>query len=163
MATSGEGEAKTGKTSALLTVAIVAVLTLAAAGGGWLVGGLLNPVTDVAEDTQEEAQTEHAEEEAEETPAVSDVVALDPITTNLAYPGRNWIRLDLALVFKEAADAELARTIHQDILAYVRTVSIQQLDGARGFQHLRDDLTERVMLRSEGKVSDLIFKTFVIE
>jgi flagellar FliL protein len=90
-------------------------------------------------------------------------VALDPITTNLAYPAERWVRLDISVLFEEPTDPELARTIHQDILAYMRTVSLQQIEGARGFQHLRADLTERAELRSDGKVSELLFRTFVIE
>ena len=42
-------------------------------------------------------------------------------------------------------------------------VSLQQIQGPRGFQYLRDDLKERVDLRSEGRVTNLMFRTFVIE
>jgi len=91
------------------------------------------------------------------------VIALDPITANLAYPSQNWIRLELALVFKGQPDAQLAQSIHQDIMAYIRTVSLQQIEGARGLQYLRDDIQERVDLRSEGRVSKVMFRTFVIE
>jgi flagellar FliL protein len=49
------------------------------------------------------------------------------------------------------------------MLAYLRTVSLQQIEGPRGFQYLREDLRERVKLRSEGRVNDLLLRTFVIE
>ena len=58
---------------------------------------------------------------------------------------------------------KMAEDIHQDILAYVRTVSLQQIEGPRGFQYLRDDIQERVDLRSAGRVSKVMFRTFVIE
>jgi flagellar FliL protein len=48
-------------------------------------------------------------------------------------------------------------------MSYLRTVSLQQIEGPRGFQYLRDDLRERVKLRSEGRVNDILFRTFVIE
>ena len=53
--------------------------------------------------------------------------------------------------------------VHQDIMAYLRTVSLQQVEGPRGFQYLKDDLQERVDLRSEGRVSKVMFRTLVIE
>ncbi|MNU00034.1 Flagellar basal body-associated protein FliL [compost metagenome] len=58
---------------------------------------------------------------------------------------------------------KIAEDIHQDILAYLRTVSLQQIEGPRGFQYLKDDIQERVDLRSEGRVSKVMFRTFVIE
>ena len=48
-------------------------------------------------------------------------------------------------------------------MAYLRTVSLQQIEGPRGFQHLREDLKERVTIRSDGRVSNLLFRTFLIE
>ena len=62
---------------------------------------------------------------------------LEPIVTNLAYPSENWLRLEVALMFNGPPDAKLAEDIHQDILAYVRTVSLQQIEGPRGFQYLQ--------------------------
>jgi flagellar protein FliL len=91
------------------------------------------------------------------------VVLLDPITSNLAYPSDNRVRLEVALMFKGAPDVVLAEEIHQDIMAYMRTVSLQQMQGPRGFQYLREDLQERVDLRSEGRVTNVMFRTFVIE
>jgi flagellar FliL protein len=91
------------------------------------------------------------------------IVQLDPITTNLAYPAENWVRLEVALQFDGAPDVALAETIHQDIAAYLKTVSLQQIQGPRGFQYLRDDIQERVDLRSEGRVTNVMFRTFVIQ
>ena len=91
------------------------------------------------------------------------IVALEPITSNLAYPSENLVRMEVALMFKDVPDVALAEAIHQDIVAYMRTVSLQQVQGPRGFQYLREDLQERVDLRSEGRVTNIMFRTFVIE
>ena len=166
------------KPSIVITIAVVAVLTLLAGGGGWFVGNLLAPPP--AETPAEEAKAEPAatgghdgghgggeKAEAGEIPHVSTeangVVMLDPITSNLAYPADNRVRLEVALMFKGAPDVKLAEEIHQDIMAYMRTVSLQQVQGPRGFQYLREDLEERVDLRSEGRVTNVMFRTFVIE
>ncbi|WP_313664501.1 flagellar basal body-associated FliL family protein [Shinella sp.] len=163
------------KSSPVITIAVIAVLSLLAGGGGWLVGNMLAPLP-----TEEVAKAEPAAAAAEgghggggkgaegqEVPHISTlangIVLLDPITSNLAYPSDNRVRLEVALMFKDAPDVALAEEIHQDIMAYMRTVSLQQVQGPRGFQYLRDDLQERVDLRSEGRVTNVMFRTFVIE
>ena len=170
-----EQAAEKKKSSPVITIAVIAVLSLLAGGGGWLVGNMLAPPP-----AEEAAKAEPAAAGAEgghgggekagdgqEVPHISTlangVVLLDPITSNLAYPSDNRVRLEVALMFKDAPDVALAEEIHQDIMAYMRTVSLQQVQGPRGFQYLRDDLQERVDLRSEGRVTNVMFRTFVIE
>lgn len=165
------GEKK--KPSLVMTIAAIAVLTLLAGGGGWVVGNMLAP-PPAEKPAEEVAKAEPADghgggekADAGEIPHISTeangVVLLDPITSNLAYPSDNRVRLEVALMFKGAPDVVLAEEIHQDIMAYMRTVSLQQMQGPRGFQYLREDLQERVDLRSEGRVTNVMFRTFVIE
>lgn len=156
---------KTGtKSSLVLTLAVLAVMSVAAAGGGWLVGEIVAPAEEQAPAAAAAGgHGEGEEEEGHEAETGPALITLDPITSNLAYPAENWVRLEVSLVFEGEADQALGRAIHQDILAYLRTVSLQQIQGARGFQHLREDLVERARLRSEGKVTDIMFRTFVIE
>lgn len=150
----------------VITIAGVTILTLLGAGGGWFVAAWS------FEDRWRRgacpvAAGEHGEKKGEgidKIPAEANgIVQLDPITTNLAYPSTNWVRLEVALMFKGPVEVNLAEDIHQDIMAYVRTVSLQQLEGPRGFQYLKDDIQERVDLRSQGRVSKVMFRTFVIE
>ncbi|TAA60665.1 flagellar basal body-associated protein FliL [Shinella sp. JR1-6] len=172
MADEDEVVAEKKKPTLVITIAAIAVLTLLAAGGGWLVGNMLAPPP--AEKPAEEVAKAEAGgeggaegEAAQEVPHISTeangIVLLDPITSNLAYPSDNRIRLEVALMFKGVPDVKLAEEIHQDIMAYMRTVSLQQVQGPRGFQYLREDLQERVDLRSEGRVTNVMFRTFVIE
>jgi flagellar FliL protein len=158
------------KGGSVMLIAGLAVLTLVGAGGGWFVGKMIAPKDPAAEAQHEEAAAggEHGEGKKEEglphiSTAAAGVVLLEPITTNLAYPSENWIRLEVALAFKGAPELPLAEDIHQDILAYRRTVSLQQIEGPRGFQYLKDDLQERVDLRSQGKVSKIMLRSFVVE
>nr|WP_316652348.1 flagellar basal body-associated FliL family protein [uncultured Gellertiella sp.] len=159
-------------------IAALAVLTLVGGGGGWFIGGMLaaklQPIEAAAKaQAAKEAAARPKEAKPEgKTPAeglphisteANGVVQLEPITTNLAYPSENWIKLDVALLFKGPPDVKMAEDIHQDIMGYLRTVSLQQIEGPRGFEYLRDDIQERVDLRSEGRVSKVMFRTFVIE
>ena len=162
----GESEGKGGKKGLIVTIAVVLVLSLVAGGGGWMLGGILAPQVDTPE--EEAAAASHAGdadekgEQGENKPR-ENLYPLEPITTNLSYPSDNWIRIEVSLMFTDRPDNVLADQIHQDILAYLRTVSLQQIEGPRGFQYLREDLRERVKLRSEGRVNDLLLRTFVIE
>jgi flagellar protein FliL len=169
-------EAPQKKSSIVVLAAAIGVLTLVGGGGGWVVGKMLAPslqppaapaAAPAAAAPAAEAAPAPAAEGGhggggEGAPAVTHVVDLKPILTNLAYPSDNWVRLEVSLVFKQAVDDQLAESVHQDILAYLRTVSLQQIQGPRGFQYLRDDLKERIDMRTQGKVSDLLFRTFVI-
>lgn len=164
-------EGKKAKSAMMATIAIVAVLSLVGAGGGWVIGGMLAPKVEAKKaevEARKEADahaapddSEHAGEGAAKVQTA--LFPIDAVTTNLSYPSDNWIRLEVSLEFNGPVDERLARDIHQDMLSYLRTVSLQQIEGPRGFQYLREDLRERVRLRSEGRVNDLLFRTFVIE
>lgn len=161
------GDKKKKKSGSVMTIAALAVLTLLGAGGGWVLGTMITPQIKAAEETKKAAEGGHGGKEEEGLPHISTeangVVLLEPITTNLAYPSENWIRLEVALLFNGAPDVKISEDVHQDILAYLRTVSLQQVEGPRGFQYLKEDIQERVDLRSEGRVSKVMFRTFVIE
>ena len=89
---------------------------------------------------------------------------LPPITTNLAAPSDIWLRLELNVVLDEPPDDPgLADTIHQDLLAFVRTVKMHQIEGASGFQHLKADLAERASIRSDGHVKAVLIRTLLFE
>lgn len=164
-----QAESKKKSSPVVMTILGVVILTLVGAGGGWFLGGMIAPKAasiEAAAKTPEAAGEKGGKgaEGIEKIAAEANgIVQLDPITTNLAYPSTNWVRLEVALMFKGPIEVGLAEDIHQDIMAYVRTVSLQQLEGPRGFQYLKDDIQERVDLRSQGRVSKVMFRTFVIE
>ena len=57
----------------------------------------------------------------------------------------------------------LAAQIAEDILAYMKTVTVAQIGGASGLQHLREDLNERASIRSDGHVREFIIQTVVVQ
>jgi flagellar protein FliL len=91
---------------------------------------------------------------------------LSPIVTNLAAPANNWARVEASMVTDGMSEEDagiLAAHISEDIVIYLRSASAAQFEGARGLQHLRDDLSERANIRSSGKVRELIIETLVIQ
>jgi flagellar FliL protein len=155
----------------VIQLVVLLVLTAATAGAGWFFGGMLGASVQPPP-AEEAASADHAPADAHGAPegghgegggAPVRVYPLEPITTNLADPTEIWVRLELALVFADVPDPELAETVHQDILAYMRTVKARQIERPSGFQHLRSDLDERARVRSDGKVKQVLIRTMLFE
>jgi len=108
-----------------------------------------------------------AESSAGASPAEpSTIVDLPPIVTNLGAPQDTWVRLEGSIIFDPGTlphpDAVAAR-IGDDILAYLRTVSLRQLEGPIGLENIRQDLNERAAIRSDGKVRGFVIRTLVVQ
>lgn len=91
---------------------------------------------------------------------------LAPIIANLADPPSAWVRLQATLVFSKAATPNqdaVAAQISEDILGFMRTITLAQIAGPSGLQHLREDLNDRAAIRSEGSVRELILQTLVVQ
>ena len=96
----------------------------------------------------------------------STIVDLPPIVTNLGAPQDTWVRLEGSIIFDPRTlpnpDAVAGR-IGDDILAYLRTVSLRQLEGPIGLENIRQDLNERAAIRSDGKVRAFVIRTLVVQ
>ena len=94
------------------------------------------------------------------------MIELPPVVTNLAAPPDVWVRVEGAILFegKTLPHGEaLAGQIAGDILAFMRTQTLQQIQGVAGLQHLRQDLNERVSTRSDGQVREFVIKSLVVQ
>lgn len=148
----------------MVTFVIVLVgLTLVAVGAGFMGG--LQIVASVEQNAPKE------EEDRKISPGelqlkAANIRVLSPIVTNLAGTPQVWMRLESSLVFQDEvpgdADA-LAAQISEDIVAFLRTVPVAQIEGAIGFQHLSEDLNDRVRVRSNGRVQELIIQGLIVE
>ena len=149
--------------SLLVQMAVLLGMTAAAIVLGWASGVYLNDSSEPAEPAAHQAET-HGAGAADSEPVQSRVVIpLASITTNLAAPEAIWVRLEASVVLDEPQPPELIETIHQDLLAYLRTVKLHQVEGASGFQHLKADLEERAKIRSDGHVKQFLIRTLLFE
>jgi flagellar protein FliL len=177
-------EDKKGPSTVMLIVALL-VITLVAGGAGFGVSAtMLTPaamvtaaVPDSAAHGEKPANDHGAAKDEHGTPAdgrgggeptadaMENMVVFDiqPITTNLGDPSDIWIRMELSLVFGGEADEIIAETVHQDIIAYMRTMRLYNLQGGSGYQHLIEDLEERAAIRSEGHVKRVLVRTLILE
>ena len=142
-------------------VATVAALTLLAALGGGLSGKMIvaklhaMPTVKAADGAAPPRPGEDLE-----------MQELPPIITNLASPSEARVRLQVAIVFPKHSvemPSLLAARIADDLVAYVKTLTIGELQGASGLQALREDLTDRAKTRSDGKVRELMIENLVVQ
>jgi flagellar protein FliL len=167
-----------------LIVIIIAglIVTLVAAGGGGALGMMLAQMVQAPEPAKQEAQKPEgspeekpvkeqpknseaaAKEESEAEPLV--LKPMPPILANLAAPPGAWIRIEASLLLDNegAKNSDiLAAKTGEDILSFLRTVSLAQIEGASGYLHLREDLADLVQFKSEGHVRALVMQSMVVE
>ncbi|MEM9223583.1 MAG: flagellar basal body-associated FliL family protein [Pseudomonadota bacterium] len=147
-----------------LAVVLVVLTVLGAAGGG---GFAVMQVDRIATATKERANKEP--EKIENTIAWSEetaTAALAPVVTNLASPSSVWVRLETTMVFdKDGVDdvERLRAEMAQDVLAFLRTMTLGELEGASALAHLRDDLNERARIATQGVVQEIIIQSMVLQ
>jgi flagellar FliL protein len=166
MASDEESEkapAAAGKMSVTVWFAFMIVLTLVAAAGGAGFGLYLTSQAKamLGVDVKEVA-------EALNPPHIenANVRDLPPVITNMGQSSETWVRLHAAIVFDPAAVEKpdvLAAEIASDILGFLQTLSVSQLTGPSGLQHLREDLNDRAIVRSDGRVHELVIESVVVQ
>ncbi len=156
-----DGKKKGGMMGIIL--AAVVVTLIGGAAGGALGMMQVDTISTVATKRANEAPVEKRSLAWNEETTVT---RLEPIITNLAAPPGARIRLEAAMVFDVAAVEDVERmkaTLSTDLIAFLRTVSLGELVGASAFNHLRDDLNDRVRAASNGTVHELLIETMVLQ
>ncbi|WP_267428455.1 flagellar basal body-associated FliL family protein [Methylobacterium sp. GC_Met_2] len=144
---------------------LLAVLTVLAVGAGAASGFYMITRVEKAVDERKKAEEEQVQR-VTTYDAGSTVKSLGVVVTNLASPGDVWVRLESSIVVKAGAFANpdaMAAEIRQDLLGYLHTVSLAQIEGPSGLSHLREDLAERVQVRSKGQIRDFFIETLVVQ
>ena len=150
----GDGAPRGKAKGGLMGVALpVLVLTLVAAGGGFAVGKQIVAKAKAAAAAESKAVTGP---DAPAPPSATALREMPPVVANLAAPEGSWVRLQTAIVYDKADGPQieiLSARIADDTLAYLRTLSLAQLQGASGLQHLRED----------GHVHEVMIEMMVIQ
>jgi len=161
-AAAGKIEKKEGAKSVLLTLGLLTLLS-AVIGGGFgfaIVSNIQKRVEEKFKALPQKPETQ--------SPYIGDIAIkrLSPIVTNLMGSESDWIRLEASIVYKSEHDLNadvMAAQARQDVLAYLRTLSLAQIQGPSGLLHVREDLNERVKLRSKGQIQELVLETLVVQ
>ena len=141
------------------------LVTLVALGTGGALGVYLLSNVEKAVDLKKRDEQDKAVKVLNYTGDLT-LRSVGSVVTNLAESGDTWIRLESSFIFKPGSlpNPEVtAAEIKADVAAYLRTVSMAQIEGASGLQHLREDLNERVALRTKGAVRELIVEAVVVQ
>ncbi|QTL04327.1 flagellar basal body-associated FliL family protein [Aquabacter sp. L1I39] len=158
-----EGEAPKKGGGAFIAVLILTLL--AGAGGGGLGYKMAGTVEHVVE-ARIAAEPPKKEEKPLNFEGDLGVQDLKPVVVNLAAPSSTFVRIEGALIYKNGVlpnPAATAAEVREDIMAYMRTISLSQLEGPSALQHLREDLNERAQVRGHGKVKELVLETLVVQ
>ena len=134
------------------------LVSLVGAGVGYGAAAMLAPSEPVP-----------ASEEAPEPAAPdADVAAvhltdLPPLLSNLAHPRETWVRVELVLLSDAPLPAGDAERVGQDLLAFLRSVRLDQLEGPSGFLTLREEFDARAALRTQGRAKRVLLRTLLFE
>lgn len=115
----------------------------------------------------EEVAAEDAEAEEEPVdPHTLKVTRFPPVLTTLAEPKGKWIRLEGSILTGPEGETPpelLAEKSGEQILAYLRTLRLAQIEGPSGYLGLKSDLNETVKVLSNGEVQGVLIHGLVIE
>lgn len=106
--------------------------------------------------------------ELQQEPALGDmqVVLFPPIITNIAMPQTVWIRLEGHILVRKDSKTNqelLATSSAEQILAYVRTLKLSDIQGTNGLYYLTEDINEIIRNFSGGDVRSILISGFVVE
>jgi len=163
---SGRSEGK-GSGGGLIGLIVVTLLAIGCgAGFGFFLDGTLKAEADAAAGKPaKDAASTKPEPRQPAVPPATRLVELAPIVANLAEPKDAWIRIEASILVDnslQGADA-VAAELAEDVVAYLRTTTLSQFEGASGFQNLREDLKDRAMIRDRDRIKDLVIHGVVIE
>ena len=94
------------------------------------------------------------------------LVEIPPIITNLKKPTGSWIRVESKAVANTDAienEAALTQRLSQDILMYLRTLSIADIDSSNGLLQVRTDLNDIARIRSKGTLDEVVSQGLIVE
>ena len=127
----------------LITIVMVAVFALSAGAGGYLM---------LASGSAEEAPA----------PEPGSVLALDPVTINLA--DGHFLKVALALQATADAGAELDGSKALDLaIDHFSDKRMTDLSVSKGRTHAKDELKHKVGEAYEGEIMDIYFTEFVMQ
>ena len=92
-------------------------------------------------------------------------LAIPSIIVDLSGEPRSRVRLDISIVAVHGtSEASLLKNeIREDVIAYLKGLTVADIQGVRGLQNLREQLEDRAKIRGRGAILGLLIGGFVIE
>ncbi|HVZ04385.1 flagellar basal body-associated FliL family protein [Hyphomicrobium sp.] len=92
-------------------------------------------------------------------------IAIPSIIVDLKGEPRSRVRLDLSIVAVHGTTRTgvLKDEVREDIIAFLKGLTVADIQGVRGFQNLREQLNDRAKIRGRGSILGVLIGGFVIE
>lgn len=113
---------------------------------------------------------EEGQETAEDAEAIDKedlaYAPLPPVITNLVEPANVWLRLEGGITYLKSGEKKpdiLAVETAQQIVQFLKTVRLADIQGNDGMLFLRDDLNEVARSLSGGQVQNVLVSGLIVE
>lgn len=160
-----EGSSGGSSSGGLVGLVVVTVLAVVCgAGFGFFLDGQMRSQA-VVKAGENDKEPEKPEDPKSTVPVTARLVALSPIVVNLAEPKDTWMRIEASILVDGMSQGHetLAAHLAEDMVAYLRTTTLAQFEGASGFMNLREDFLDRAAIRDREHIKDVIIHGVVVE
>lgn len=92
-------------------------------------------------------------------------VSVPSVITDLASDSKVRARLDVSIIVVHGTPetTTLVGEVREDVIAYLKGLSLSDIEGVRGFQNLREQLDDRARIRGRGAILGLLIGGLVLE
>lgn len=156
----GKGEKQAGK-GGFLVSALIAILL--GVGGGGAFGYFMLP-DGAASQSKGESQAQ-PEPVPGRFPSDAIELTVPSVITNLDASPKMRARLDVSIIVAHGtpASTSLVGEVREDMIAYLKGLTVADIQGVRGFQNLREQLDDRARVRGRGAILGLLIGGLVLE
>jgi len=145
----------------LIKLMIVAIVLGGGAGAAF--GYFVVPDSSLAPQGPTEHQDQPKQPLAGRFPSDALEIEIPSIIVELVEKTR--VRLDISLIAVHGTPdtTSLKSEVREDIIGYLKGLSVSDIQGVRGFQYLRQQLDDRARIRGRGAILGLLISGFVVE
>jgi flagellar FliL protein len=165
--TKANDDPASGRVGDLIKSMVIANL-LGGAGGaafGYLAIPTHEPVPPLAKEESPAAKTAPLAPAPGRFPSDAREIPIPPIIVDLKGEPASRVRIDLSIiaVHGTAETGVLKEEVREDVIAYLKGLTIADIQGARGFQNLREQLDDRAKIRGRGAILGILIGGFLVQ
>jgi len=152
-----------GSGGGFLVPAIVALVL--GAGSGGASGYFLMPDAAPSNSSPHNEQPAPTAPVAGRFPEDAIELAVPSIITDLDTSSKVRARLDVSIIVAHGTPetTTLLGEVREDVIAYLKGLTLDDIQGVRGFQNLREQLDDRARIRGRGAILGLLIGGLVFE
>jgi flagellar protein FliL len=158
-----QDQAASGGGGSIVMSAVVALVF--GAGGGGAAGYFLMPDIVPSGASPHTEQPAPAARTAGRFPDDAVELAVPSIIADLDESTKLRARLDVSIIVAHGTPetTTLLGEVREDVIAYLKGLTVDDIQGVRGFQNLREQLDDRARIRGRGAILGLLIGGLVLE